>query len=133
MRCRILITASMSHTAQNLENLKEELLSRKASLEAELIKSTEDLIEDEPMFPDAVDQAAADSGRDVAVRIKNRERDILVELKEAIRRIEDGVFGICEECDEPISEARMRANPSTTLCINCKAELESHQQRYARA
>ena len=123
----------MQHTALKFENIKEELLSRKASLEAELIKSTEDLIEDEPMFPDAVDQAAADSGRDVAVKIKNRERDILMELKEAIRRIEDGVFGVCEECNEPISDARMRANPATTLCIQCKAELESHQQRHARA
>jgi DnaK suppressor protein len=62
--------------------------------------------------------------------MKNRDRDVLWQIDEALKRIDEGSFGECERCDEPISEARLKANPSTTLCIDCKAELESEEHRF---
>jgi DnaK suppressor protein len=57
--------------------------------------------------------------------MKNRNVATLLEMTEALRRIDRGSFGECERCGEEISEARIRASLLTTLCIDCKAELES--------
>ena len=55
----------------------------------------------------------------------------LVELKEeALARLEAGAYGICESCDEPISEKRLLARPVTTLCIDCKAEAEQLEKQH---
>ena len=82
------------------------------------------------MYTDAIDQASADTDKSFAMQMKNRERDTLWQIDGALKRIEEGNFGECERCDEPISEARIRAFPFTTLCIDCKAELESEEQRF---
>jgi DnaK suppressor protein len=86
-----------------------------------------DLVNDEPYFTDAVDQAAAETDKNLSLQMKNRERNILWQIDEALRRIETGNFGECQQCGESIAEARIRAFPFTTLCIDCKAELESEQ------
>ncbi len=96
----------------------------------DLATATADLINDDESYADSIDQASADTDRAMAVQIKNRERGFLLQIDEALRRIESGSFGECERCGEDIAEARMKANPATTLCIDCKAELESEQQRF---
>ena len=65
------------------------------------------------------------------MRIKNHDRQTLTQIDAAIRRLETGAFGLCENCDEPIAEARLRAFPFTTLCIDCKAEIESEESRFS--
>src|SRR4051794_19568227 len=114
----------MSLRKETLESVREHLLQREALLSAELQKSTEDLINDDISFADSVDQAAADTDKAIAVQIKNRDRDTLVQIKQAIRRLDDGRFGDCEHCGGDISEARIKVFPFTTLCIDCKAEIE---------
>lgn len=113
-----------------LESFKKELLARREALASELRQATADFINDDETYTDSIDQASADADKSLAVQMKNRGRDSLVELNEAIRRIDAGSFGECQECGEDITEARMRANPSTTLCIDCKSELESEQTRF---
>jgi DnaK suppressor protein len=49
-------------------------------------------------------------------------------MQEAIKRIDDGTFGICEVCGGPISEKRLMARPVTTLCINCKMKQEKQEK-----
>ncbi len=117
---------------ENIEKFRNELQARQAILIEDLKKSTAELIEDEPNFADSIDQASADAGKAITVQMKNRERDILTQINEALRRIEDGTFGECVQCAEPIAEARMKANPATTLCIDCKSEIESEQGRFPR-
>jgi DnaK suppressor protein len=51
-----------------------------------------------------------------------------MKIREAIERIDEGAFGICESCEEEISEARLRARPVTTLCIECKTEQERQEK-----
>ncbi|MCJ7496018.1 MAG: TraR/DksA C4-type zinc finger protein, partial [Deltaproteobacteria bacterium] len=52
-----------------------------------------------------------------------------LKIKEALARIEDGTFGICEECGEEISEERLKARPVTTLCIGCKTKAEAEEKK----
>jgi len=121
----------MTLRKEKLERLKTELLSRRESIAVGLRRSTEEWIDSEDLIQaDSVDQASADTDRGIAVQMRNRDRVILREVEQALRRIENGTFGECERCGEDISEPRLKANPSTTLCINCKAELESEEQRF---
>jgi DnaK suppressor protein len=80
-------------------------------------------------FPDPNDRASQESDRTFELRIRDRERRLLAKIREALERIDDGTFGVCEECGEEISEARLRARPVTTLCIDCKMEEERQEKR----
>jgi DnaK suppressor protein len=69
-----------------------------------------------------------ESDRNFLLRIKDRERKLIMKVKEALDRIDDGTFGICESCGRPISEKRLMARPVTTLCIECKTETEDQER-----
>jgi DnaK suppressor protein len=120
----------MAMRKDRIESLKKELTRQRDSLATGIRAATERMIDDDEQFADAVDAAAADSDRAVSVHIKNREREALGQIDQALRRMEEGIFGECERCGEDIAEARIKAFPFTTLCIDCKAELESEENRY---
>lgn len=80
-------------------------------------------------FPDPSDRATLESSRYRELRIREREGNLINKIQSALQRIEDGSFGTCEICGRPISEARLRARPVTTLCIDCKAEQEEMERR----
>jgi DnaK suppressor protein len=80
-------------------------------------------------FPDPTDRASLESDRNFLLRIKDRERKLITKVKEALDRIENETFGICESCGRPISEKRLIARPVTTLCIDCKTESEQREQK----
>ena len=71
-------------------------------------------------LPDPSDRATMESETSFTLRIRDRERHLIGKIKDALTRIENGTYGVCEECDEEISEARLKARPMTTLCIACK-------------
>lgn len=83
---------------------------------------------DEPLS-DPMELASNEFDRDFLLRLRDRERKLMIKIKEALERIENGTFGICEECGEKISEKRLRARPMTTLCIDCKHEQETSEKR----
>ena len=119
----------MSLSKAKLENYRQELLTRRQRLATDLQAVTANMIDDDEMFADSVDQAAADTDRTVTVQMQNRDRGVLKSLDDALRRIDAGQFGECQNCSEEIGEARIRANPAATLCIDCKSELEDEQRR----
>jgi len=81
-------------------------------------------------FPDLSDRASRESDRNFELRIRDRERKLIKKMNEALARIDDGTFGICEVCGDEISEKRLMARPVTTLCIKCKkAQEEIEKQR----
>ena len=61
------------------------------------------------------------------MRLRDRERKLIRKIQEAMGRIEDGTYGICEECGEDIGVPRLKARPMTTLCIKCKARQEAEE------
>jgi DnaK suppressor protein len=83
----------------------------------------------EENFPDPTDRALLESNRNFTLRLRDRERKLLVKVKEAIKRIENGTFGVCEGCGGTIEEKRMIARPMTTMCIDCKTVAEEEEAR----
>lgn len=107
-----------------LEDSKLSLLqSAKKTLMEESNFDTDDL-------PDEIDLASSEYAQSMIFRLRDREKFLLKKIEKALSRIEDGTFGICERCDEPISPKRLDARPVTTLCIRCKEEQEKKEKSY---
>ncbi len=84
---------------------------------------------DDEHFPDPGDRASHETDRNFTLRVKDRERKLVAKVKEALKRIEDGTYGICELCGEDISEKRLEVRPVTTYCIECKKEEEEMEKQ----
>ena len=92
-------------------------------------KTVTEMTSDSSNFPDPTDRATQESDRNFELGIRDRERKLINKSKDALDRIDNGEFGICEECGDEISEARLKVRPATTLCINCKMEAEQKERR----
>lgn len=79
-------------------------------------------------YPDPNDRASLESDRNFELRIRDRERKLILKMQEAIKRIDDGVFGNCDVCGGLISEKRLMARPVTTSCIDCKMKQEKMEK-----
>ncbi len=84
-------------------------------------------------FPDPTDRASLESDRNFDLRIRDRERKLILKIHAALDRIEGDTFGVCETCGEPIEEKRLKARPVTTMCFECKMEAEAREKRTAQA
>lgn len=115
---------------EKVEGFRNQLVARREALAEDLRQTTAALINDESVYTDSVDQAAAETDKSLTLQMKNRDRNILWQIDEALKRLADGSYGDCERCGESISEGRIEAFPFTTLCIDCKAELESEEHRF---
>ena len=91
-------------------------------------KTVSEMTAENVNFPDPTDRATQESDRSFELRIRDRERKLINKIKEALERIAQGEFGICELCGEGISEGRLKARPVTTLCIDCKIEEERKEK-----
>jgi len=80
-------------------------------------------------FPDPTDRASLEGNRNLLLRIRDRERKLLVKIDEAMERLEDGTYGKCESCGGPIGVERLKARPVTTFCIECKESQEEGEKR----
>ncbi len=79
-------------------------------------------------FPDPTDRAALETDRNFLLRVKDRERKLISKVDEALERLSDGSYGVCELCGESISTKRLEVRPVTTCCIECKTEEEEHEK-----
>ena len=78
--------------------------------------------------PDFTDQATFESDMDLNIHMKERENKLIFKIKEALERIENGTYGICDICGEAITETRLKARPVTTVCITCKQNQENQER-----
>jgi len=76
-------------------------------------------------FPDPTDRATLESDRNFLLRIRDRESKLINKIRQALERIENDTFGICETCGEDISIERLKARPVTSQCIECKSKEEA--------
>ena len=90
----------------------------------------EDMTLDSNDLPDEMDLASSEYLQSFTFRLRGREKVFLDKIEKALRKIEEGSFGICEECGEEISVKRLEARPETTLCIRCKEDQERHEKDY---
>ena len=87
------------------------------------------ILSDEKGKLDNVDLASLEIDWINSLRIKDRERNLMLKIKQALTRIEKGSFGICDSCGEEINEKRLLARPVTTHCVECKEIAEENEQR----
>lgn len=76
---------------------------------------------------DYADLASLDSDSTLHVRLRERDSRLAEKIAGALRKIENGTFGVCEECGRPIPEKRLMARPVARLCIKCKEEQEKQE------
>jgi len=119
----------------NVKQKQEKMKAYKAMLTqkinellSEAGKTVSEMTNGKENYPDPTDRASLESDRNFELRIRDRERKLIMKMQEAIKRIDDGTFGICEVCGGPISEKRLMARPVTTLCIDCKTKQEKMEK-----
>jgi len=83
---------------------------------------------EQTIFPDLGDQASVECDMSFMLRLRGREQRLLKKIDEALSRIEEGTFGICDVCGEEIDINRLIARPVTTMCIHCKTEQEAEEK-----
>lgn len=113
---------------ERLELFRTQLLEKKEEIVKEVGKTLSEMTDQTSNVPDPNDRATIESGRSFELRIRDRERKLLSKIDEAIARIDDGSYGICEDCDEEIGLKRLEARPVTTLCIDCKTIQETKEK-----
>ena len=108
-----------------LKEKRDEIVKKaKQTLEEDMTLDANDL-------PDEMDLASSEYLQSFTFRLRGREKVFLDKIEKALRKIEDGSFGICEECGEEISIKRLEARPETTLCIRCKEDQERVEKDYS--
>ncbi len=126
-------TAASSSKSLNKKELKkfQELLEekRKSVLErAREMLAVENMALDTNDLPDEMDLASSEYIQSFEFRLRGREKSLLSKLDLALKKIDDGTFGICEICEEPIGKKRLEARPETSLCIKCKEDQEREER-----
>ncbi|MFQ5581239.1 MAG: RNA polymerase-binding protein DksA [Mariprofundaceae bacterium] len=119
----------MALNKKQLAQFEEQLKGWKSELEEGQNRNMHAMHEQEQnAFPDPTDQASMETDRNFDLRIKDRERKLIKKIDQAIIRIKDNEFGICESCGGDISVKRLQARPVTTLCIDCKTAQEQEEK-----
>ena len=111
-----------------LEQFREQLKQKQAEILEEVGRTLSEMTDQTTNIPDPNDRATIESGRSFELRIRDRERKLLGKIEEALNRIDEGIFGICEDCGEEIGLKRLEARPVTTLCIDCKTLQETNEK-----
>ena len=81
---------------------------------------------------DIYDQASSERDRELGLLLGDREREKVHAIDEALLRIEENEYGICEECEEEIPLGRLKAMPFARHCVKCKSDLEKLQAQTKR-
>ncbi len=112
------------------ERLRKNLLELKRKLWAELReeyfkKLGEEYSEQFHIPQDTEDLSLLDLIEDTGLTIADIHRERLTQLEEALRKLEEGTYGVCDECGREIDEERLRVMPLATLCVECQRKRES--------
>lgn len=111
---------------RQLEYFKQKLLNWKEDILRESRETLVHLQAETENHPDLADRATSETDRALELRTRDRQRKLISKIDEALRRIEDGSYGYCEETGEPIGVARLDARPIATLSLEAQ---ERHERR----
>ena len=109
----------LEYFRRKLLGWKEDILRESRETVALLQMATEN-------HPDVVDRASSETDRAIELRARDRQRKLISKIDAALRRIEDGSYGYCEETGEPIGVGRLEARPTATLSLEAQ---ERHERR----
>jgi len=111
-------------TKSELKKFKETLEVKQAELE-QFVRNREGIAIEKS--PDALDEVQHAAERELAIRNLDRESQLLRNVRAALRRIDEGTFGVCLHCEEDISPKRLNAVPWTPFCIQCQEIADRNQ------
>jgi DnaK suppressor protein len=111
---------------RQIEYFRAKLLDWKEQILRESRETLGHLQAETENHPDLVDRASSETDRALELRTRDRQRKLISKIDSALRRIEDGSYGYCEETGEPIGLARLDARPTATLSLEAQ---ERHERR----
>jgi DnaK suppressor protein len=111
---------------RQLEYFKQKLLKWKEDILRESRETLSHLQTETENHADVADRASSETDRALELRTRDRQRKLISKIDEALRRIEDGSYGYCEETGEPIGVSRLEARPIATLSLEAQ---ERHERR----
>ena len=116
--------------ARQAEYFRRKLLAWREDILRGSDQTLRQLKEEDTRVPDATDWASAEVQRNFQLRTRDRERKLLSKIDAALKRIEDGSYGYCEETQEPIGLRRLEARPIATLSIEAQQRHERREKTY---
>lgn len=115
----------LAHFRNILDTLKRELMD-------DIERTVHTLQDEATVFADPNDRASQESDIALELRNRDRERKLIKKIDEALKRIEDGEYGYCDNCGVEIGLRRLEARPTATLCIDCKTLEEMRERQVAK-
>ncbi len=120
-----LTEAQMKKFRAILEERRQSLIVQaRKTLESDMVLSPDDRF-------DEVDQASSEYMQAFSFRLRGREKFLMDKIELALRKIDEGSYGVCEECEDTIALKRLQARPEAPLCIQCKEAQEKEEAVYA--
>ena len=116
-----------------LKSAREKLLEIRRQVLREIdndLKQGREGAKDDGM--DTYDLASEERDREISFILSDREREKLQAIQEALERIEEGTYGICESCDSEIAPGRLEALPFSRLCVSCQSDREKEMKQLRR-
>ncbi|MFA9407913.1 MAG: RNA polymerase-binding protein DksA [Candidatus Dadabacteria bacterium] len=117
---------------KRLKIYREILIKKMAGLLGIAESTVTRMNEGDGTFPDPIDRAMTESSTSIELKKRDRERKLISKIQKAIQKTEDKTYGICEICDNEITEDRLLVRPETTLCISCKEEQEKEEKKFGQ-
>jgi DnaK suppressor protein len=112
------------------EYFRHKLLLWKEDILKESKETLVHLQDDNNILPDLADRASTETDRSLELRTRDRQRKLIAKIEAALKRIDDGTYGFCEETGEPISLRRLDARPIATLSIEAQERHERRERVY---
>lgn len=112
---------------KDIEYFRELLQNMLAEAQQKGDATIDEMTDSGEVFADPADRATQESDRTFTLRLRDRERKLIKKIRSTLDRIDDGSFGICEDCGEEIGVPRLKARPVTKLCIHCKSKQEEEE------
>lgn len=110
--------------SSELQAIRESLVAQKSSiLNKQRELKTETLLSSH--LADESEQMVIEQSQNLSLHLREKERQVLLQIEKALSKISDGTYGLCEACDDPIGLKRLHARPFTHLCVACMEEQES--------
>ncbi len=108
-----------------LEEMRDKIISDAEQTLSEMTTQTGNI-------PDPNDRATVESDRNFELRLRDRERKLMSKIEEALLRIEEKTYGVCDDCGEDITIKRLEARPVAKYCIDCKTRQEQQEKAQGR-
>lgn len=124
--------AKKPEKSRSKDSFRKMMIKKLLKVKADLLSEVSEKIKNESNslkfeIGDIYDIASNERERELTLMLGDRDREKLVETEEALERIKNKTYGICDECGEPIGEARLEALPFTKVCIDCKSKDEKEK------